>query len=148
MVPSLSQETRMKIHVNRVPVEGLEDHASYDPATMDMDRWDLRLEQPVEVDAFISRVDQELVVRVQIRCPICASCARCLEDFDAVLTPAALFSYQVTPTDVVDITDDVRQEVVLAYPMIPVCRPDCRGLCGVCGQNLNEAACAHQTQPR
>ena len=45
--------------------------------------------------------------------------------------------------DVVDITDDVRQEIMLAYPMIPVCRPDCKGLCSVCGQNLNAGPCQH-----
>lgn len=148
MGTALSQETRMKIHVNRVPPEGLEDHATYDPAAMDMDRLDLHLVQPFGVDAFITRVERELVVKVQIHCPVRAACARCLEEFDAVLSPSALFSYQVTPTDVVDITEDVRQEVILAYPMIPVCRSDCRGLCSACGQNLNQGGCAHYAERR
>ena len=34
------EETAMKIHVNRIPDEGLKEHASYDPSTMDMDRDD------------------------------------------------------------------------------------------------------------
>ncbi|MBI2174769.1 MAG: DUF177 domain-containing protein [Candidatus Omnitrophica bacterium] len=61
-----------------------------------------------------------------------------------LLDVKAMSSYHVAPTDVVDITDDVRQEIILAYPMIPVCREDCKGLCISCGQNLNVAACSHQ----
>jgi uncharacterized protein len=139
--------TAMKIHVNRVPEEGLRDHAVYDPAELDMGRFDIRLADPFEVDAFITKVDQELVVNVDIRCPLRLSCARCLEEFSRTVTADGLFSYKVAPADVVDITDDVRQEIILAYPMIPVCRPDCKGLCMTCGQNLNLGTCAHAAAP-
>ena len=133
----------MKIHVNQVPAEGLREHAAYDPTTMDMDREDVRLTEPFDVDVFAVKVESELVVTIEVRCPLRLSCARCLEEFASVLTTEGLFSYKVQPSDAVDITDDVRQEIILAYPMIPVCRPDCRGLCGVCGQNLNVAVCRH-----
>jgi uncharacterized protein len=43
---------------------------------------------------------------------------------------------------VLDLTEAVRQYRVLAAPMQPLCRPDCAGLCSVCGQNLNESPCA------
>ena len=134
----------MKIHVKGVPEEGLEEHASYDPTTMDMDREDIHLREPFEVDAAISKVDSELVVRADIRCPIHLMCGRCLEEFTTTLTTDAIFSYHVKPVDVVDITEDVRQEILLTYPMIPVCRPDCKGLCSRCGQNLNLGSCSHQ----
>ncbi|MBI4341860.1 MAG: DUF177 domain-containing protein [Candidatus Omnitrophica bacterium] len=139
----LTKGTVMKIHVNRVPDEGLKDHAVCDPTELDMERWDIRLPQPFEVDAFITKADAELVVDVDIRCPLRMTCSRCLEEFGQVVTADALFSYQVKPTDVVDITDDVRQEIILAYPMIPVCRADCKGLCSACGQNLNLGPCPH-----
>ena len=136
--------TPMKIHVNRIPPEGLKDHATYDPATMDMGRFDIHLEEPFEIDVFLTKADQELVVDVDISCPIRLACARCLEEFSWTLTTDAIFSYKVQPTDVVDITDDVRQEIILAYPMVPVCQPDCKGLCRTCGQNLNVGVCGHE----
>ena len=134
----------MKIYVNRVPDEGLKDHASYDPATMDMDRFDIHLKEPFEMDAVITKADRELVVKADISCPLHLTCARCLEEFTSTVRTDAIFSYKVFPTDVVDITDDVRQEIILAYPMIPICRPDCKGLCSRCGQNLNVELCVHQ----
>ena len=134
----------MKIQVNRIPDEGLNEHATYDPSKLDMDRQDIRLKDPVEVDAQVTKTDDELLVRVDIECPMRMECARCLEEFASVLRADALFNYQVKPSDIVDITDDVRQEIILGYPMIPVCRPDCRGLCRVCGRNLNHGDCAHK----
>jgi len=134
----------MKIAVNKVPPEGLTQRASYDPAALDMDRQDVQLREPFEAEAHVTKADQELVVEVGIRAPLHLVCARCLVEFTDVVTPSAVFSYKVHPAETVDITDDVRQEIILAYPMIPLCRPGCKGLCSSCGQDLNTAACSHQ----
>lgn len=133
----------MKIQVNKVPEEGLKERETYDPAALDMDREDIRLAGPFDVDAQINLVDKELVVNADIHCTLSMTCAKCLETFETPLAPRGLFSYSVEPNDIVDITDDVRQEIILAYPMVPVCRAECRGLCAVCGQNLNERDCGH-----
>ena len=133
----------MKIHVSRIPEEGLREHATYDPAALDMERDDVQIPKPFEVDAFLTRAMRELVVQAKIRCPLHLVCARCLAEFDSAVATTALFNYTVQPTDVVDITDDVRQEIMLAYPMFPVCHPDCKGLCSACGQNLNAGSCRH-----
>ncbi|MBI2495116.1 MAG: DUF177 domain-containing protein [Candidatus Omnitrophica bacterium] len=137
----------MKIQVSTIPPEGLQRHASYDPTTMDMDRFDVHLKEPFEVDASITKVDRELVVDVKIRAPLHLSCGRCLEGFPRTVRTDALLSYRVQPTDMVDITDDIRQEVILAYPTVPLCQPGCKGLCPSCGQDLNVASCAHQRSP-
>jgi uncharacterized protein len=44
--------------------------------------------------------------------------------------------------DFVDITDDIRQELVVALTSgIVLCLPNCKGLCPNCGVNLNEERC-------
>ena len=51
----------------------------------------------------------------------------------------------------IDLDPLVREQVLLALPMHAVCRDDCRGLCGSCGQNLNETQCdcaGGQVDPR
>lgn len=42
----------------------------------------------------------------------------------------------------VDLTEAVRQALVLAQPMQMLCRPDCAGLCQQCGVDLNQGPCA------
>ena len=41
----------------------------------------------------------------------------------------------------VDLTDDIREAIILTFPAYPVCQPDCKGLCPTCGENRNKAAC-------
>lgn len=40
-----------------------------------------------------------------------------------------------------DLEEMVREQVLLNLPMRPLCKPDCAGLCPICGQNLNEGPC-------
>lgn len=47
----------------------------------------------------------------------------------------------------VDLTEAVRQALVVNEPMRPLCRPDCAGLCNQCGADLNEGPCACPAEP-
>ncbi|MCX6023144.1 MAG: DUF177 domain-containing protein [Chloroflexi bacterium] len=42
---------------------------------------------------------------------------------------------------ILDLTEAVRQAIVLSTPISPRCREDCEGLCPVCGANRNIQAC-------
>jgi uncharacterized protein len=44
--------------------------------------------------------------------------------------------------DQLELGEMLREQVILAEPMQPLCRVACRGLCPVCGQDLNERPCA------
>ena len=48
---------------------------------------------------------------------------------------------------VIDMADDVRQTVLLSVPLKNVCRDECRGLCPLCGRNLNEGTCDCKETP-
>lgn len=41
----------------------------------------------------------------------------------------------------IDIEEDIMQFIILSIPMKPLCSEDCKGLCPVCGKNLNEGDC-------
>lgn len=43
----------------------------------------------------------------------------------------------------IDLTPLLREELILATPLAPIHAPDCKGLCPVCGQDLNEAPHVH-----
>ena len=49
--------------------------------------------------------------------------------------------------DDIDFTDAVQEQVMLALPMAPVCRENCRGLCTLCGSNLNKGDCGCNRTP-
>lgn len=85
-------------------------------------------------------------------------CSRCLTTFDQVLAPKLgdLFVYppekaedpilKIAESGVLDLHPYLREMMLLDIPIQPVCQPGCRGLCSVCGNNLNEETCDHPEQ--
>lgn len=43
---------------------------------------------------------------------------------------------------ILDLSEVLRQDLLLALPPFPLCREDCAGICPHCGQDLNEGPCA------
>jgi uncharacterized protein len=46
---------------------------------------------------------------------------------------------------ILDIGDVVEEQLWLNIPMQPCCDPGCKGLCPICGQDLNEGQCTCNT---
>ena len=69
------------------------------------------------------------------------TCSRCLAPHAAAFSAAVEETY---PTDAeeVDASEAFREAALLEVPQRSLCRPDCKGLCAMCGKNLNEAPCA------
>lgn len=66
-------------------------------------------------------------------------------------TPEGDGVYLIPPrTQLLDLTEAVREEFLLAVPHFVECRPECKGLCARCGANLNDGpcGCGPQTDPR
>jgi uncharacterized protein len=87
-----------------------------------------------------------------------ATCARCNTTFDLPVTIplddhfylpqyAPEGEFVVRDDGIVDIGALVREQALLAFPIQPVCRPDCHGLCIECGTNLNTTSCDCDTTP-
>jgi uncharacterized protein len=52
---------------------------------------------------------------------------------------------------VIDLDPILREQLLLSLPSYPVCKDDCKGLCPVCGANLNDRECGcdrHVPDPR
>ena len=63
----------------------------------------------------------------------------------------ALAEEEVYRGKVIDLDPLVREQLILALPRYPVCKDDCKGLCPVCGANLNDRECGcdrHVPDPR
>ena len=84
----------------------------------------------------------DLIVTGSASVPLATVCARCLDDIRVPITVKDLcFHFEKVRDLEVDLTDDVREELLLAVPSCFYCSPDCKGICPVCGANLNHASC-------
>ena len=133
----------MKIYVDRIPEEGLEIIEQLDPYTVlsDFDSQSAVVIKPIDVKAKVIKVAKEVVIDVTLEAPVEYTCSRCLAKFQNSLKKKFSISYEVKQGDVLEVDEDIRQEIILDYPMKIVCKPDCKGLCVNCGQNLNITEC-------
>jgi len=116
--------------------------------------------RPVTGEMTVENTGSLLLLRGRLTGVLKLSCTRCLSEFEQ---PLAInveeeFATENTAPDietvdrddpeasamsdyVLDVSELVRQQVVLHAPIASVCRPDCRGICPQCGHNLNEGPC-------
>ncbi|MEW5991869.1 MAG: DUF177 domain-containing protein [Chloroflexota bacterium] len=125
---------------------------------------DLRLTAPIEGSLTVARTNRGILVHAQIRTAIAGICSRCLTDIeipiDLRIEEEVLPSIDIATGLPVDETAEpdavrltghheleleplVRDAISLAEPIAPLCRPDCSGLCLVCGERLGPGHAAH-----
>jgi uncharacterized protein len=125
--------------------------------TMELDYPSIEIEdvilRPLTGEFQAIRNSNGIYVTGELQSAVGVQCARCLIDMEIPISIKLddLFYYppETTPTGEFSVGEDgfidlgplVRQLSLLEIPMQPFCRPDCKGLCVECGQNLNESSC-------
>ena len=132
----------MKIDINRIPLEGLTLEEEIDPRTLDLDTEIVKFLEPIKIKADISRITNAVTVRMSLSGAMHLNCSRCLSEFKIDLKKNLKLNYQADKlAPIIDLSQDIKEEIILDYPLKPLCKPDCKGLCPKCGRNLNEGAC-------
>jgi len=118
---------------------------------------DLELENLKGI-ANVGKTPQGLILQADFSAEISLNCVRCLTDFDHTLdwSFTELYAFDkrsetdsglILPEDAhLDLADLLREYALLEIPINTVCKPDCKGLCFQCGQNLNEKDCGHRPE--
>lgn len=133
----------MRIDLNSIPTEGLTVDTTYDPALMELDIDYVRCETPVAAKIQVAKNNKDISVRVTTSYEMGLTCSRCLETYTKPMGKTIDLFYPHVSDRFLDITADIRNEIFMEYPIKPLCKPECKGLCAVCGQNLNEGDCEH-----
>ena len=103
----------------------------------------VRVRDDISYRFLVEHVSEELVVRGEMVLSTDIQCSRCSEFFStSIRVSDFLRAYPLLEgTDEVDITEDMREELVLHLPAFPVCANTCVGICTQCGVNLNHGTC-------
>ena len=103
---------------------------------------------PLRVHLVLESIVGGIVARGRVAVVAWLTCRRCLTewseplyvDFLEVLSGDTEAEYRLRG-DEADLEPPLRDAVLLALPLRPICRPDCLGLCAVCGGDLNTGSC-------
>lgn len=136
----------MKIHIRQIRAEGIELEESLSPEWIGLTRKDnIQFIEPVAFKAGITRVGDEMFVQITADSRYKSFCYRCVSDVKNDWTANFTLTFDIDKqVEFIDISEDVRQEMILNLPTRILCRDDCKGLCIDCGVNLNEKECKHK----
>jgi uncharacterized protein len=155
-------ELCMKINVGSIK-SGKTDFEFVEPAAgLDLVTGDLGVTfvGPITVRASAESSGKNIVLHGTIVFQGGFLCSRCLENFaEQFSVPFTFFCQpamgydagsgddiddmiQYNPgTGAIEITDRIREQIILALPLQPLCHKECHGLCPECGANLNDKPC-------
>lgn len=111
----------------------------------------------------VTRTAQGLLLQGKFTAQVLTECVRCLDEVRQLLDTEFTELYAFNRNSVtesglilpengkINLAPIVREEMLLAIPINTLCKPGCKGLCPVCGENLNLTLCNHEdeaTDPR
>lgn len=152
----------MLISVEELRLHPVSISKTYPPGELDYRSTEFRQLGDLRISGVAELVGDEIRFRGHLHAELQALCDRCLckvqipveSDLDLVYRPMATIARQeevevsLSELEVgffsgpgVELADLITEQVNLAIPMKIVCRPDCRGLCPICGVNRNLEAC-------
>lgn len=96
---------------------------------------------PFKAGVEVSIGTEELLLQATLAGAWRMSCGRCLAPSEVAFDSSFEEVYPASAEEI-DLTEALREGALLEIPQRCLCRADCRGLCHLCGKNLNESACA------
>jgi len=161
----------MKVIVDDIPREGLNWSSSEEGSFFFIEEEGLSFLSPVKIDVRLVKEGSKVLLSGRVEAELELVCSRCLGPCRHRLSAELELVYYPLPSriegdtelkgedllvsyyreGIIDLKGDAREAVTLAFPLKPLCRPDCRGLCPRCGRNLNEEKCEcreEKTDPR
>ena len=99
---------------------------------------------PVTYELQVRSAAGSILVTGRVQGKVSAVCGRCLEPVKLEICAENIELYYAKSDitgEELDITADIRDELLIELPMNPLCSDDCQGLCPVCGNNRNLEKC-------
>ena len=137
----------MKINIQQIPEEGLSIQAQEPCSIIDVNDERYTFNENIHVQAMAYHFKDRLYVLGSLKTNVGLQCSRCLKNFtQAIGNEKFSCDCEIENIDVIDLTDRIREDIIVALPIQPLCHQACRGLCGGCGKDLNEGSCGCEKQ--
>ncbi len=151
----------LKIKFEDIPPEGLELEFIDEKGALIKDCFSTKA--PIKARIFLKRYGVNVKVNGKVNTTLILTCDRCAEEFEfniseeikVELQPIGVLKtfqeeIRLSKEDLnvtfyngeeIEVSEVIREQILLSIPMRKLCKPECQGLCPICGQNLNIKKC-------
>ena len=142
----------IRINTADIGPDGLTVKGTENPAFLELDTvggFPCRILDSVHYELHASLAGRDLLVTGSAFIPVRTQCALCLKELTVQLGSDKICIFrEKVPDEIVDITDDIREDILLEIPTRFKCSEECKGLCPGCGADLNEEPCRCKKQKK
>ncbi|MFH1312783.1 MAG: DUF177 domain-containing protein [Candidatus Eisenbacteria bacterium] len=151
----------INLDIGSIPEGTSEMDITVDAAELGVSPEDMCFETPVEIRLKADRNGNDIFLKGKAAVRGVLECGRCLEEYSLVLEcPIGVWCVIGASGDLtdvgerdsvievpagskyIDLADHVRSELLIVAPFKPLCSDECKGLCPVCGVDLNVDKCS------
>jgi Predicted metal-binding, possibly nucleic acid-binding protein len=151
----------------RIELENLEDGTgsfahTYQPEELNLVDERVRVTEPISVNGRVTKSGSEVDVSGRVETRVNVECDRCLKTLEMPVSAGFKLQYitgqdyetshaaaltademalSVFDGEVIDVDEIVREQILLSVPDRALCDENCRGICSMCGTNLNAGSC-------
>ncbi len=152
----------MWVNFSDIPDNGLRLELRESPQDIQLEIDEIRVSGHLEFKGRLDRLEKDVIVRGNLNTTVEVVCGRCLENFQLPVSSRVEAEYRLRvekpqeeeielieedadvyyyTQDKLNLEEALRDQILLAVPLKPLCLTDCKGLCPECGANLNQGAC-------
>ncbi|MBR2364907.1 MAG: DUF177 domain-containing protein [Lentisphaeria bacterium] len=135
----------IRINPANIGMEGEHLSGEEDAALLDLSTFPQKIapKSAVKYDLHASLAGKDLIVTGSAKVLLLSECAVCLDETEYLLAKKDICIHveNIPMDNFYDLTDEVRENLLLSMPMRIKCKEDCKGLCLSCGANLNKEKC-------
>jgi len=151
----------------RIELENLEDGKgsfahTYQPEELNLVDERVRVTEPISVNGRVRKSASEVNVSGSVETRVSVECDRCLKTLEMPVSAGFKLQYitgqeyqnsraaeltademavSVFDGEAIDVDEIVREQILLSVPDRALCDENCRGICSMCGTNLNAGSC-------
>jgi len=122
--------------------DSLEVSEGCDANELNLATQDIRYCAPLDVRGTVLRTGESVLFTGTMSSQVKYTCTRCLNTINTHLAePFELYFPVKDDTVEIDPVEELREVIMLSYPLKVLCTPECKGLCQKCGTDLNAKEC-------
>lgn len=139
----------MKILIREIPSDGLQlteelSTADYDLPVSDYTDW-----KTIECDLTIHLHGDECLVQGSLSTHMKAPCGRCLDPIDVTISiPDFTHAYEIAGKESIDLTQEIREDILLNLPLAPRCELNAESRCPISGKIFQDITSGFETETR
>jgi uncharacterized protein len=155
------------LKLDDIPAEGLnlnwkEDRSSLSIYLQNFSQIDFAFEAPLQSEAKVSKAGQSVLINGKVQTTLQLQCVRCLKEFSYPISstfeltliplkePSSTEETELGEEDMesnfyqggeIQLSEIACEQIFLEIPFKPLCQENCKGLCPICGKDLNLDSC-------